>query len=387
MRRVGVLVLAGACCVLLAGAATAKSTSGPQVIRTGGVVGGLAADAGLVAFTLGESRGDCDRIMVWEPSRRSIVRVGSRKTPCQGLSTGEWIPYVALAGRRVAWGWDGGGNFHDSVVRTASVGRPLRTTTVATRSHNADSLVGGFAGSPYGDGDLLVYGTWRVCEGAEDESSSPCPPDTPDRVPYDSEVHRIRGTRSVRIASDPGELGVLAVSTGRIAVLRSDARIAVLGATGKPVRTFPFARGDVRGATLDGRRLVVLRRSEGRHSIDAYDITNGSQVSRAIAPRGPASDRRCKWPVVSLPLCRVPYARLRLADSESGIAVYVLGREIHLVRIADGARTMVRPPTTRGAVEAQLERSGLFYAYQVADPRLPGRVAFVPYAEVVGRLR
>jgi hypothetical protein len=387
MRRVGALILIGACCVLLAGAAAAKSTSGRQVIRTASVVGGVAADAGLVAFALGETRGDCDRIMVWEPGRRSVVRVGSRKSPCQGLSTGEWIPYVALAGRRVAWGWDGGGNFHDSVVRTATVGRPLRTTTVATRSHNVDSLVGGFAGNLYGDGDLLAYGTWNVCEGEEDESSNPCPPARLDRVPYDSQVHRIRGTRSIRIASDPGELGVLAVSTGRIAVLRSDARIAVLDAKGKPVRTFPFARGEVRGATLDGRRLVVLRRSEGRHSIDAYDVTNGSRVSRAIAPPGPTSDRRCTWPVVALPLCREPYARLRLVDSERGIAVYVLGREIHLVQIADGARTVVRPPATRGTVEAQLERSGLFYAYQAADPKMPGRVAFVPYTEIVGRLR
>jgi hypothetical protein len=90
---------------------------------------------------------------------------------------------------------------------------------------------------------------------------------------------------------------------------------------------------------------------------------------------------------VSLPLCRKPYARLRLTDAENGIAVYVLGREIHLLRLSDGAATVVRPPATRGTVEAQLERSGLFYAYQAADKELPGRVAFIPYAEVVGRLR
>jgi hypothetical protein len=384
MRRVGAFILVGAGCILLAGAAAAKSTSGPQVVRTAGVVQDLAADAGLVAYTLGESRGDCDRVLVWEPARRSVVRVGSRKGPCEGLSTGEWIPYVALAGRRVAWGWDGGGNFHDSVVSTATVGRPLRATKLATESHNVDSLAGGFAGSPHGDGALLVYGKWQVCEGATEDD---CPVDTPKRKPYDSQVYRVRGTRSERIASDAGELGVLDVSAGRIAVLRSDHSVAILRATGAPGRTFPFEPGELRGAMLDGRRLVVLRRSNGRHTVDAYDVLNGSHVSRPIAPPGPASDRRCLWPVVSLPLCREPYARLRLADSESGIAVYILGREIHLLRIADGARTVVRPPATRGAVEAQLERPGLYYAYRVADAKLPGRVAFVPYAQIVGRLR
>jgi hypothetical protein len=386
MKLAGALTLAGACCVLLTGAAAAKSTS-PQVMRTAGVVEGLAADAGLVAMIVGESKGDCKRIIVWEPSRRSLVRVGSRKRPCAGLSTGESIPYAALAGRRVAWVWDGGGNFHDVVVKTATVGRPLRSTTLVTRNYDAGSGAGEHAGSLHGDGDLLVYGTWEICEGAEENyPSHPCPPGIRAFSPHESDVRRVRGTRSARIASDEGELGVLSASGGRVAVLRSDASVAVLTATGTLVKTFPFSRGELRGATLDGRRLVVLRRSAGRHTIDANDVLTGTRVSRRIAPPGPASDRRC-WPVLSQPLCRVPYARLRLADSESGIAVYVVGREIHLLRMADGAETVVRPPAGRGSVEAQLERSGLFYTYRVADATLPGRVAFIPYGEVVGRLR
>ena len=387
MRLPTALTLTGLCCVLVAAAADGRPNAGPRIIRTSGVVDGLAADGGLAAVTVRKSRGDCDRIIAWQPARRSLVRVGSRKRPCLGLSTGEWIPYAAVAGRRVAWIWDGGGNFHDQVVRTATVDRPLATTTLATRSYNVDSLVGRFAGNVHGDGDLLVYGTWTVCEGTELESSHPCPAGTPEREPYDSRVHRVRGTRSSGLAFDPRELGVLAASAGRVAVLQSEALVTVLDAGGRLVRSFPFAGGELRGATLDGTRLVVLRRTGGRHTIDAYDVRNAAHVSRPIAPPGPASDRRCSWPVVSLPLCRKPYARLRLTDAENGIAVYVLGREIHLLRLSDGAATVVRPPATRGTVEAQLERSGLFYAYQAADKELPGRVAFMSYAEVVGRLR
>jgi hypothetical protein len=384
MRRVGALILAGGCCVLLAGAAAAKRTSSPQVIRTAGAVEGLAADAGRVAFVLGESRGDCDRVLVWEPARRSVVRVGSRKRPCVGLSTGEAIPYVALAGRRIAWAWDGGGNFHDITVNTATVGKPLRSTTLVTRNYDAGSGDGDFAGNLHGDGNLLVYGIWSICESGNPDD--PCPPGVRAWSPYESQVRRVRETRSARIASDEGELGVLSASAGRVAVLRSDASVEVLTDTGKLVKTFPFARGELRGAVLDGRRLVVLRRSEGRHTIVAYDVLTATRVSRRIAPPGPASDHRC-WPHLSQPVCREPYARLRVADSESGIVVYMLARAIHILRIADGARTVVRPPATRGAVEAQLERSGLFYAYQVADAKLPGRVAFVPFAQIVGRLR
>ena len=386
--KVGVaLTLTALSCLLLAGAAIAEPQAGPQVIRTAGVVEGLAADGGVAAITVGKIRGDCDRIVTWEPRRGRLVRVGSRRRPCLGLSTGESIPYVAIAGRRVAWVWDGGGNFHDLAVRSATVERPLRVARLAIRSYNVDSLVGRYAGSPHGDGELLVYGTWSVCEGAEYESSHPCPAGTPERVAYDSRVHRIRGTRSVTVASDKGELGILGVSSGRIAVLRADASFSVLSSDGRVVKSFAFEPGEVRGGTLDGSRLVVLRRSEGRHSIDAYDVSGTGHVSRPIAPPGTASDRRCRWPVVSLPLCRQPYARLRLVDSESGIAVYVLGREINLLRLADGARTVIRPPGIRGNVEAQLERSGLYYAYQVADAKTPGRVAFLPYAAVVGKLR
>ncbi len=387
MKVGAVSLLAALCWLLLAGAGAAEPTAGPQVIRTSGVVESLAADGGRVAVTVRKSRGDCERIVVWEPARRSLVRVGSRKRPCLGLSTGESIPYVALADRRVAWVWDGGGNFHDLIVRTATVGKPLQVAQLAQRSYNVDSLVGHYAGNVHGDGDLLVYGTWSVCEGVEFESSLPCSAGKPEREPYDSAVQRVRGTRSTRIASDRGGLGILSVSAGRVAALRSDGTIAVLSSEGKVVKEFPFAPGEVRGATLDGRRLVVLRRSLGRHTIDAYDVSGSAHASRPIAPPGTASDRRCSWPVVPLPLCRTPYARLRLVDAENGIAVYVLGREIHLLRIADGARAVVRPPATRGTVEAQLERSGLFYAYQVADAALPGRVAHLPYAKVVGLLR
>ena len=381
------LTLTALSCLLIAGAAIAESEASPQVIRTAGVVEGLAADAGIAAITVGKSRGDCDRIVTWEPRRGRLVRVGSRKRPCLGLSTGEWIPYVAIAGRRVAWVWDGGGNFHDLAVRSATVDRPLRVAPLAMRSYNVDSLVGRWAGSPQGDGELLVYGTWTVCEEAEYESSHPCPAGTPERVPYDSRVHRIRGSRSTTVASDKGELGILGVSAGRTAVLQSDASIGVLTSEGRVVKSFAFEPGEVRGATLDGSRLVVLRRSDGRHTLDTYDVSGSGHVSRPIAPPGPGSDRRCSWPVVSLALCRQPYARLRLVDSENGIAVYVLGRDIHLLRIADGARSVIRPPATRGTVEAQLERSGLYYAYQVADAKTPGRVAFLPYGAVVGKLR
>jgi hypothetical protein len=387
MKVGAVSMLTALGCLLLAGAGAAEQTAGPQVAPTSGVVEALAADGGRVAVMVRKSHGDCDRILVWDPGRRSIVRVGSRKRPCLALSTGQSIPYVALADRRVAWVWDGGGNFHDLIVRTATIGKPLQVAQLAYRNYNVDSLVGRYAGNVHGDGDLLVYGTWTVCEGTESESSHPCPPGKPEREPYDSGVHRVRGTRSSRIASDPGELGILGASAGRVAALRSDGRIAILSGEGKVLKTFPFAPGEVRGATLDGRRLVVLRRSAGRHTIDSYDVSSAAHVSRPIAPPGPASDRRCSWPVVSLPLCRTPYARLRLVDAENGIAVYVLGRELHVLRIADGAAAVVRPPATRGTVEAQLERSGLFYAYQVADAAAPGRVAHLPYSKVVDLLR
>src|SRR5207244_7726194 len=66
-------------------------------------------------------------------------------------------------------------------------------------------------------------------------------------------------------------------------------------------------------------------------------------------------------------------AALRLADYQDGIAVYVVGRAVHLLRLSDRRDVTIRAPGV-GPVHAQLEPSGLFYSSRPAGRPAPGRV-------------
>ena len=79
--------------------------------------------------------------------------------------------------------------------------------------------------------------------------------------------------------------------------------------------------------------------------------------------------------------CRLP--ALRLEDLQSGIAVYVLGSDVHLLRLADGKSATVRAPG-RTPVHAQLEPDGLYYSYSLAARS--SRIAFLPFSSVVAKL-
>jgi hypothetical protein len=93
-------------------------------------------------------------------------------------------------------------------------------------------------------------------------------------------------------------------------------------------------------------------------TLDDYDAATGAL--------------RHEWPIP---------ADAALEDVQGGVAVFVDGSAIHLLRLTDG-RDAAIDPAGSGPVHAQLERAGLFYSYTVDDANRPGRVAFVPWASL-----
>jgi hypothetical protein len=67
-------------------------------------------------------------------------------------------------------------------------------------------------------------------------------------------------------------------------------------------------------------------------------------------------------------------------ESRRGVAISVTSGTILLRRVADGLVRTIRPPG--GAVDAELETAGLFYAYNVGGTRFPGHLAFVPFDDL-----
>jgi hypothetical protein len=162
-----------------------------------------------------------------------------------------------------------------------------------------------------------------------------------------------------------GSSRLLAVG-GALVAIGSGANFAeVRKADGTPLPS-GFFPGTIKAAPLDGGALLVLTRSGTQNSLWALDTR--------------VSDGRRSGPW-TLPASR----SLRLEDFQSGLAVYVVGRDIHLLRLAD-KDVRIRAPGT-GPVRAQLEPAGLFYSYRPSASPRRGRVAFMPMAAVLSRFR
>jgi hypothetical protein len=224
--------------------------------------------------------------------------------------------------------------------------------------HNTDDGVGDHVGNIYGDGPLLVFNTWSVCEKSAYNDS--CPPGAPDGYHiYNENLWRIVGRRKRLLVASPDELTVLAVAAGRILVQRADGSLEIRrGSNGSVVRAFPFRHSYERAAVLDASELVVLDRISGLHW-RVYDPVSGAQKRVLSAPRG-----------------AIP------ADVERGLLVFTVGRIVHVLRLADGRQKTFRAPV-RGPgyrpvepVVAQIEPAGLFYSSRVRDE---GHVRFVPF--------
>jgi hypothetical protein len=301
-------------------------------------------------------------LLVWNPVRRSVVSMAPRRQRrCYGASTGEGIWEGSIAGRQVAWVPYAGGNSQQAWLVTATTRKPLSTRRLTeTKDRNTGDGVGDWVGNIYGDGPLLVFNTWSVCERSEYRNS--CPEGTPPGYHiYNENLWRIVGGRKRLLVASPDELTVLAAAAGRILVQREDGSLEIRrGANGNLVRAFPFRPGEVRAAVLDASELVVLDRASGLHW-RVYDPVSGEQ--KQVFP-GPS--------------------RVISVDVERGLLAYTVGNFVHVLRLADGHRTRFTAPVVGvdgypGYAIVQIEPPGLFYSYSV---RTEGRVRFIPSDQI-----
>ena len=368
MHHRKLLTLGFAAAVALLGATAGQSTSGSggvRMLRTATAVTGLSADGSVAAVAT--DCGDRDhparehQLFAWNPVRRSVVSMAPRRQrECSGSSTGEEI-YGVIAGRRLAWVRDVGGNYREAWLVTAAIRKPRSTTQLTgAMVRNTDTGVGDWVGNINGDGSLLVFNTWSVCETTPEGDS--CPEGTPPGSHiYNEDLWRIVGPRKQLLLASPAELTVLSVAAGRILVRRADGSLEVRRANGSLLRAFPFRSGEVRGALLNASELVVLDHGSTL-SWRVYDLVSGKQKRVFAAP-----------------------GRAMAADVERGLLIYTVGRFVHVLRLADGRKAIFKAPVVRmryvdpAPVQAQIEPSGLFYSYQV---RREGRVRFVPFGEI-----
>ena len=152
MRMVGLLIAASVAAFVLATSGEGSERSAPEPVTLARVPGGVLAVAqsgGRVVWS------GCRGPIVWNGS--SAVQLGATKE-CAGGA--QWI---AIAGKRVLWAEDWGGNNREIHVFTASLGDPRRRRV--GDYYESDSGDGDEFGGIVRSGSALVYTTVPITTG------------------------------------------------------------------------------------------------------------------------------------------------------------------------------------------------------------------------------
>jgi hypothetical protein len=302
------------------------SIADSDTLRSTEPISRLVADGSAVVAAEGVGNAICAE--VWKPPVRSLTTF-----PCTVNPLG-----FGFAGDRVVWSEHGFGHVTGRVwVGTNNAPNFQPVTGVSDIEPTSDV---------FGNGALIAFDSWGPCGPGE----RTCAPKTNGRL------YRLDGMNAIEIGSSTGGLTPLAVDDGRILVDHENGTLELMRSNGSPLQTFHVYLGDFLGAKLQGHDVVVLKHA----TIADYDAESGALLR--------------EWTFVTS-------VDRRLDDVQDGIAVYVSGTQVHLLRLSDGHEAVITVPGD-GPVLAQLEPSGLFYSYTADDPKYPGRVAFVPFDQL-----
>lgn len=339
-------------------AAAAPGVATPPVRSTSGPVLALTADGDRASFVVEGKFKECMSVMVWQPRRRLVQRLQAAvdcETNDRGGRTGP--PTVALGGTRAVWLQVSGGNTLETIVKTATLARPI-PVWIATGFAN-DGVYGTFARKPFGDSTLVAFTLERRCDSNGEENGRPQDQCSPGRKTGDivaATVWRLggRGRCPDLVAGKPfpcspvakadGELTVLAVDAGRI-VVRTESGVRLLTTAGRILREFALK---VQAAALSGNRLAVRTTSD----VEVYDTRTGELSGRFPASSG-----------------------VRLQDLHGDILVTAAGGTVTLRKLRAGRMSVLHAGRS---ARAALEPDGLF----VAGAR---RVTFMPMRDVLRR--
>jgi len=298
----------------------------------------LAADGGRVAFIA------CGGVSVWTPAAGRIVSLGRRGT-CLAEYNRAHAYSLALAGSRLAWVEKAPGLCFYWTAHEETLGEPVLDLGKGSGCLGSAPSVG--MGSAVGAGSLLALSSWsgHYANGglAVDEQT----------------IERIEpgGCPCPVLSSTPGPYTPLDVDRDRILVSGTN-ETRVLAADGTILLALPVP---TLAGQLSGSDLVLAAGGELR----VYDSQIGSLRVRWPLPASPAG-HPCD--VYGDPSCTS--ASLVLDDVSKGLAAYVLGGEVHVLRLADGADRVVGPGTT-----ARFADAGLVYADGA-------RIRLRPYAQL-----
>ena len=330
--------------LLLALTGSAGSATKPKRAPTpAGPIEAIAMDGPRVAFDVGarfRPGPTCNKVYVWNVVTGAVQTVSGKAT-CQAdnSSTGQGVRELALAGKRVAWIANVGGNSEsDDYLYTASLPKPReRRVAFARRTGVVGSfLAGDWIGGLVGAGNLLAVNTWTTAG--------------PKSMVLTATLSRFDAGGVHPIASGVDSMVARSTDGARIAVLRTNGTVGIYSSAGAlQGQVTPSSSKEI---ALRGDLLAVLTKTR---TIEVFNSHTGARLHA--------------WPV--------PSAAAHL-DLAGNLAAYSLGRQIHLLNVRTG-RDNVLDALTQRVAAVELEPQGLVYAVNKRlGRRTVGRLFFIP---------
>lgn len=368
-----------ACLALTASAAGTTAASSTRTKHFKAPIEALSLSGSRIAYDLGTSYADrhgkianrANQVLVWNLGTGATTKVSGKHTAdADDTGTGSGVLQLVLAGTRVAWLVNQGGNTEGDDYLFSSSLASRKEKQVATEQRIGDNCSGGPAlGNPH------CAGTWLgglVSSGSQilanrwttDGSGSVT----------DGGLYAVSGTKMKSVATGPDTVEAASADGSRVAVLRSSGSVAVYSTTGGSALTVtPTTRG--RAVALSGRNLVVL---ELGGKLDVFDSHSGAlrktftlhgnpKLLEALAVHGNVA-------VYSKPV------RFKTGAVSMGA--------IHAINLSTGKDRLVG--TLNGAINlAQIGSAGLVYASNGygAFKFGNGTLVFMPFARVAAAVR
>src|SRR6478672_1745961 len=320
---------------LLSGLALVASATGTTAAPSAKIVrhlqvpvAALAIDGTRVAYDVGATHASnpqaVNKVLVWNVRTGKTVKVSGRKTAgADDSSTGIGVFQLAIAGSRVAWLVNVGGNTEaDDYLFTSSTARPqehrvasvMRTGDfcAGTGSKCAGQWIGGLVGS----GDLIAANRWTTdANGAVTAG----------------QLDLLSGTRLNRVATGANTVQAAVADHGRVAVLHLDGSVALYSAKGNLLVTVNPPNAET--VALSGKNLVVITQTR---KLELYNAHSGS-LRKTLSVQGARQPRNF--------------------DVQGTIAIYTVGSALHAVNLSSGKDRVVRQ--LRGGVTlAQIDTAG-----------------------------
>jgi Tol biopolymer transport system component len=280
---------------------------------------------------------------VWTPATQSIVTTSS---PCQDFQVDEYAVTPTLA----AWsippniGFEGTVGVSRSGVVEGEIGAWSAATEEVDIGYRND------LGNLVGDGSVVTFetwlndgslGLWRIADGSP-------PHAVPIPLPSDA---------AQSLDADGGRI-LLLTSAGGLVVLTTDGTVVSRIPPFLPRPVSAISPNASRNAKIGGGVVGTVAGT----TLRVYRTDDASPIAKLVLAHGSGSPR--------------------LLSIDDEYAAYASGIELHLMRLRDGLNRVLDLPGEAGPIGALLTSAGLFISYDRAYDRQPGRILFVPAANL-----